>query len=54
MEMAAPVTPNWKTYIATGKKNTAAKFPSPARSFYESLKTRKQSDVTGVYLPKVF
>lgn len=28
--MAAPVTPNPHTYINTGKKNTAAKFPSPA------------------------
>lgn len=30
VEMAAPVTPNPKTYIRTGKKNTAAKFPNPA------------------------
>lgn len=40
-EMAAPVTPKPKPYIRMGKKNTAARFPSPA--YFEVLNNQKQT-----------
>ena len=38
--MAAPVTPKPKPYIRMGKKNTAARFPSPA--YFVALNNQNQ------------